>query len=59
MVLELTHPLTEMSTLNLPAGIGRPARKADLNRHLLADCQENVGAMTSHNPIGLHGLIQE
>jgi hypothetical protein len=25
---------------------------------LLADCVENVGASTSHNPMGLHGLLQ-
>jgi hypothetical protein len=29
MVLESTQPLTEMSTSNLPADKGRPARKAD------------------------------
>jgi hypothetical protein len=27
-------------------------------RHLRADGLENVGASTSHNPIGLHGLLQ-
>jgi hypothetical protein len=26
-------------------------------RHLWVDCQENVGASTSHNPMGLHGLF--
>jgi hypothetical protein len=25
---------------------------------LWADCLENVGAVTSHNPMGLHGLLQ-
>jgi hypothetical protein len=29
MALGSTHPLTEMSTRNLPGGKGRPARKAD------------------------------
>jgi hypothetical protein len=29
MALGSTQPLTEMSTRNLPKGIGRPARKAD------------------------------
>jgi hypothetical protein len=29
MALELTQPLTEMSTSDLPGGKGRPARKAD------------------------------
>jgi hypothetical protein len=47
-----TQPLTEMSIRNLPGGKGRPARKAD---NL---CLENVGASTSHNPMGLHGLLQ-
>jgi hypothetical protein len=30
MTLRSTQPLTEMSIMNLPAGIGRPARKADI-----------------------------
>jgi hypothetical protein len=29
MVLGSTHPLTEMSTRNLPGEKGRPARKAE------------------------------
>jgi hypothetical protein len=28
MAMESTQPLTEMSTMNLPGGRGRPARKA-------------------------------
>jgi hypothetical protein len=44
MTLGSTQPLTEMSARNLPGGKGRPA-----------DCLENVGASTSHNPMGLHG----
>jgi hypothetical protein len=59
MALGSTQPLTEMSTRNLPEGKGRPARKADnLTANLWADCIENVGASTSHNPMGLHGLLQ-
>jgi hypothetical protein len=27
-------------------------------RHLWADCLDNVGSLTSDNPIGLHGLLQ-
>jgi hypothetical protein len=54
-----TQPLTEMSTRNLPGGKGRPARKAD---NLTAICEPifclNMGSSTSHNPIGLHGLLQ-
>jgi hypothetical protein len=35
------------------------ARKADKpHRHLWADCLENVGASTFHNPMGLHVLLQ-
>jgi hypothetical protein len=34
-----TQPLTEMSSRNLPAGKGRPARKAD---NLTAICEPNV-----------------
>jgi hypothetical protein len=26
--------------------------------HLWADCLDNVGSLTSHNPIGLHGLLR-
>jgi hypothetical protein len=33
-----------------------PARKID---NLTADCLENVGFATSHNPKGLHGQLQE
>jgi hypothetical protein len=36
MALESTQPLTEMSTMNLPGGKGRPARKAD---NLTAICE--------------------
>jgi hypothetical protein len=39
MVLGLTQPLTEMSTRNLPGGIGRPARTAD---NLTAICEPTV-----------------
>jgi hypothetical protein len=57
--LGLTLPLTEISTRNLPGGKGQPAGKAD---NLTAICEpivlENVGASTSHNPLGLHGLLQ-
>jgi hypothetical protein len=60
MALESTQPLTEMSTRNIPEGKGRPAHKAD-NRTVICEpivYLENVGASTSHNPIGLHGLLE-
>jgi hypothetical protein len=56
MALGSTQPLTEMSTRNLHGDKGQPARKAD---NLTAICElENVEASTSHNPMGLHGLLQ-
>jgi hypothetical protein len=42
MALELTHPLTEISTRNLPGGKGLPARKAD---NLTAICEAIVWKM--------------
>jgi hypothetical protein len=57
MALGSTQPLTEMSTRNFPGGKGRPALKAD-NLTALCECLENVGASTSHSPMGLHGLLQ-
>jgi hypothetical protein len=55
MALGSTQPPTEMSTRNIP---GRPARKSwQPYRHLWADCLEDVGTSTSHNPMGLHGLF--
>jgi hypothetical protein len=60
MALGSTKPLTDMSTRKLPGGKGRPARKADQPYlHLWADCLENMGASMSHNPMDLHGLLQE
>jgi hypothetical protein len=59
MALGSTQPLTEMSTRNFPGSKRLPARNADKLRYLCADCLENVGASTSHNPMGLHGLLQE
>jgi hypothetical protein len=39
MAVGSTQPVTEMSTKNLPAGKGRPARKAD---YLTAICEPIV-----------------
>jgi hypothetical protein len=59
MALGSTQPLTEISIRNLPGSKGRPARKAD---NLTAICEpivyKNVGASTSHSPMGLHGPLQ-
>jgi hypothetical protein len=60
MALGFTQPLTEMNTRNLPGGKGWPARKADdLTAICEPFCLENMKASTSHNPMGLHGLLQE
>jgi hypothetical protein len=57
MALGSTQPLTEMSARNLP-GVkdGRPAHKTE---NLTAICEsiKNMGASTSHNPLGLHCLL--
>jgi hypothetical protein len=59
MALGSTQTLTEMSTRNIPGGEGRPVRKAD---NLTTICEliiyKNVGASTSHSPMGLHGPLQ-
>jgi hypothetical protein len=60
MALGSTRLLTDMNARNLPGGKGRAAGAYSWqpHRHLLADCLENVGASTSHNLMGLHGLLQ-
>jgi hypothetical protein len=59
MGLGTTQPLTENSTRVLSGGKVRPERKAN---NLTAICEpivyKNVEAATSHNPMGLHGLLQ-
>jgi hypothetical protein len=35
-----------------------PMRRADNLTTICADCLDNVGSLTSHNPIGLQGLLQ-
>jgi hypothetical protein len=61
MALSLTQPLTEISTRNLLGGGGERYRRGSWHprRHLWADCLENVGFSTSHNPICLYSLLQE
>jgi hypothetical protein len=60
MALGSTQPLTEMSTRKIPGGVkrGRRIRLTQPYCHLIADCLEDVGASTSHTPMGLHGLLQ-
>jgi hypothetical protein len=59
MALGSTQPLTDMSTWKLPGGHGRPVSKAD-NHTAISEpiVLENVEASTSHNPMGLHALLQ-
>jgi hypothetical protein len=54
MVLGSTQPLTEISTRNLPGGNKRPTLPPSVSR-----MSENVGASTSHNSNGLHGLYRD
>jgi hypothetical protein len=56
-----TQPLTEMSTRNLGvAGVkgSRRVRLTTLPPSVSLLSRQNVGASTSHNPMGLHGLLQ-
>jgi hypothetical protein len=59
MALGLTQPLTEMNTRNLPGGKKRPAPRADNLATIYSRMSENVGASTSRNPKGLHGLYRD
>jgi hypothetical protein len=60
MVLGSIRPLTGMSTRKLSGGGGGGGVKIGWQPHcqLWADCLENVGASTSHNPMDVHGLLQ-
>jgi hypothetical protein len=61
VALGSTQALTEMSTRNLPGGKGRPARPVRLTTlppSVSRLSRESVGAWTSHNRMGLHGLLQ-
>jgi hypothetical protein len=46
------------STRNLPGGKGQLACKADSFTAICEPTLQNVGASISHNPVGLHGLLQ-
>jgi hypothetical protein len=56
MALMSTQSLTEMSTWNLQGG--RRVRLSVLPQSVSRFSRENMGASTSHNPMGLHGLLQ-
>jgi hypothetical protein len=61
MALGSTQPLTEMTNRNIFPGVkdDRPERKTD-NLTAISEqpVYKNVGASTSHNPMGFHGLLQ-
>jgi hypothetical protein len=61
IALGLTGPLTEMKSRKISRG-GGEARLALQADNLTVNCQhsclQNVEASTSHNPIGLHGLLR-
>jgi hypothetical protein len=53
------QPLTEMSTRSRKIMfLGRKVQGWQPYHHLWPDCLYNVGSSTSHNPIGLHGLLR-
>jgi hypothetical protein len=59
MALGSTQSLTEMSTRNLPGVKG--GRRVSLTTpppSLSRLSRKNMGSSTSHNPMGLHGLLQ-
>jgi hypothetical protein len=58
MALGSTQPLTEMSTRNLPGGKGWPACEADSLTAICESSLENVGALTSYNPVDICSLLQ-
>jgi hypothetical protein len=60
MALGSTQLLKEMTTRNLPGGVkgGRHVRLTTLPPSVSQLSRENVGASMSHNPVGLHGLLQ-
>jgi hypothetical protein len=60
IALRSTQPLTKMSTTNLPGEVkgGRRVRLTTVPSSVNLFSRENLGASTSHNPMGLHGLLQ-
>jgi hypothetical protein len=60
MALGSTQPLTEMSTRNLPGDKKRPARRAGNFAAIYEPIvTQNMGASTTRNPKGLHGLYRD
>jgi hypothetical protein len=60
MALVSTQPLREISTRNLPGVKGtRILRLTTKQVSVSRFYRENMGASTSHNTMGLHGLLEE
>jgi hypothetical protein len=58
MTLGSAQPLTKTSTRNLPGDKKRPACRAGNLAAMCKPMSENVGASTSRNPKGSHGLYR-
>jgi hypothetical protein len=59
MALGSTQSLTEMNTRNLPGGRGDRGVGLTTLPPSVSRLSENVGASTSRNPKGLHGLYRD
>jgi hypothetical protein len=58
MALDSTQPLTQMSTRDLTGGVNGGRLVKLTTSPPTVNCLENVGASTSHKPMGLHGLLE-
>jgi hypothetical protein len=56
--LRSTQPLTEMSTRIFVGVMGGRRRVRQPHSHLWAGCLENVETSASHNPVGIHSLLE-
>jgi hypothetical protein len=59
MALGWTQTLTEKMSPMGGGGKGQSALKADNLTAIRKPTVENTGVSTSHDPMGLHGLLQE
>jgi hypothetical protein len=58
IALGSTRPLNRHEFQESPGWGGKGGLRVRLTSRLWADCLDNVGTSTSHNPMGLHGLSQ-